>query len=72
VILLNEGALETPSKFREVTELKSSDHKVLTSSILGPDGSWNTIITINIRQKKKRSSIYFVSAPADIAFGERL
>ena len=41
-----------PSKFREVTELKSSDHKVFTSSVLGPDGSWNTVMTIIIRRKQ--------------------
>jgi hypothetical protein len=43
---------EQPSKFREVTELKDSDHKVFTSSILAPDGSWNTVMTINIRRRK--------------------
>jgi Protein of unknown function (DUF1579) len=34
---------QTPSRFREVTELKSPDHKVFTSSNLEPDGSWNTL-----------------------------
>jgi uncharacterized protein DUF1579 len=43
---------ERPSKFREVTELRGPDHKVFTSSLLGPDDSWNTVMTINIRRRK--------------------
>jgi hypothetical protein len=42
---------ENPSKFREVMELKGSDHKVFTSSVLGQNGSWNTVIRIDIRRK---------------------
>ena len=43
---------ETVSKFKEVTEFKSKDHRVFTSSILGDDGKWTTMVTANSRRKK--------------------
>ena len=38
------------SKFREVLEIKSKDHKVFSSSIQGDDGEWTTMMTINYRR----------------------
>lgn len=40
------------SKFKEVTEFKSKDHRVFTSSILGDDGKWTTMVTGHARRKK--------------------
>ena len=40
------------SKFREVTEFKSKDHRVFTSSILADDGKWTTMVTVNSHRKK--------------------
>ncbi len=41
----------TLSKFKEVLEIKSKDHKVFTSSIQAEDGSWTTGLRINYRRK---------------------
>jgi hypothetical protein len=39
-------------KFKEVTEFKDKDHRVFTSSILGDDGKWTKMVTVNYRRKK--------------------
>ncbi|MGE0378229.1 MAG: DUF1579 domain-containing protein [Planctomycetaceae bacterium] len=45
-------APEGLSKFKAVTEFKSKDHRVFTSSIQGKDGKWTTVVTVNSRRKK--------------------
>ncbi len=40
------------AKYRDVTEFKSDDHRVFTSSVQGADGAWHQFMTINYRRKK--------------------
>lgn len=40
------------TRFKEVVEIKSPDHKVFTSSMQDKDGKWTTTVTINYRRTK--------------------
>lgn len=39
------------AKYRDITELKSADHRVLTSEVLGDDGQWTRFMTAHYRRK---------------------
>lgn len=43
----------TTAKYRDVTEFKSKDERVLTSSMQGPDGKWQTFMTATYTRSKK-------------------
>lgn len=40
------------AKVREVTQFKSVNHRVFTSSRLGDDGKWIRLMTVNLRRRK--------------------
>ncbi len=42
-----DGAM---SKYRDVVEIKSPDHRTLTSSVQQPDGTWHTFMWANYRR----------------------
>lgn len=39
-------------KFRETHEIKSNDHRVFTSELIGPDGDFMEVLTVNAHRKK--------------------
>ena len=40
------------AQYKDVIELKSDDHRVMTSHGVGPDGKWAQFMTTNYRRKK--------------------
>jgi hypothetical protein len=40
------------SKYRDVIEVQSDDHHILTSHVLGPDGQWQGFMTAHYRRKQ--------------------
>ena len=41
------------SKYQDVIEFKSDDHRILASQVLGDDGKWNRFMTAHYRRRKR-------------------
>jgi hypothetical protein len=46
------GAGGKPCRFRDVIEFQDGDHKTVTSSIRGEDGTWTTYSTVSYRRTR--------------------
>jgi hypothetical protein len=42
----------TMAKYQDIIEIKSMDHRTLSSRVLGPDGNWNHFMTAHYKRKK--------------------
>jgi hypothetical protein len=42
----------TTAKYRDVIEFMTDDHRVLTSHVLGEDGTWHQFMTAHYRRKR--------------------
>jgi len=42
----------TMAKYQDIIEIKSKDHRTLSSRVLGSDGTWNHFMTAHYRRKK--------------------
>jgi hypothetical protein len=42
----------TMAKYQDIIEIKSKDHRTLSSRVLGPDGTWNHFMTAHYRRRK--------------------
>jgi Protein of unknown function (DUF1579) len=40
------------TKYKDVIEFKSDDHRVLSSQMLGDDGKWHGFMTAHYRRKE--------------------
>jgi len=40
------------AKYRDVVEVKSPDHRVLTSHVLGDDGQWHQFMTMHMHRRR--------------------
>jgi hypothetical protein len=43
------------AKYKDVIELKSDDHRVMTSHLLGDDGKWSQFMTAHYRRTRKEN-----------------
>lgn len=42
----------TLAKYQDIIEMKSENHRVMTSQVQGPDGEWTQFMTANYHRKK--------------------